>query len=48
MRSFATPLFAAVSSAKMLANETDFMGFISKHGKSYKDMDEFNLRNERY
>jgi hypothetical protein len=24
------------------------MGFISKHGKSYKDMDEFNLRNERY
>ena len=48
MKNFATVLFAAVCSAKSMANEQEFMAYISKHGKSYKDMEEYALRHERY
>lgn len=48
MRTFAAAVLAAVSSAKLLAVETDFMEFIAKHGKSYTDMEEYTLRHERF
>jgi len=44
MKSFAAAVLAASVSAKMLDNTNAFMEFISTHGKSYKDLDEYNLR----
>jgi C1A family cysteine protease len=48
MKTFAAALFAAVASAKLLDAETDFMAYISKYGKHYEDVEEFNLRFERF
>jgi C1A family cysteine protease len=48
MRTFAAALLAAISSAKLLNIETNFVEYIAKHGKSYKDFEEYTLRNERF
>ena len=48
MKTFAAALFAAVSSAKLLDGENAFMSYIAKFGKEYKDLDEYNIRYERF
>lgn len=45
MRSFAIAALVAVAQANKVSQEHfDFVGFISKHGKSYKDIEEYNMR----
>lgn len=48
MKAFAAALLAAVSSAKLLDGQTAFMSYIAEFGKNYKDLDEFNIRFERF
>lgn len=48
MRTFAVALLSAISSAKLLIIETDFVEYIAKYGKSYKDFEEYTFRNERF
>jgi C1A family cysteine protease len=49
VRTFAVTLLAAIASAKTLdQNDFDFVNYIAKHGKSYTDLNEYNLRFERF
>jgi C1A family cysteine protease len=45
MRTFAAAILATVSSAKVFTEmDFKFMNYVNKFGKSYKDVEEFNLR----
>jgi hypothetical protein len=49
MRTFAAAVLAAVASAKHINSaDFDFVQYISKHGKSYKSLEEYSLRYERF
>ena len=49
MRSFVSAVLAAIASAKSLSTiDFEFVNFIAKHGKSYSDLNEYNLRYDRF
>jgi cathepsin L len=49
MRTFAAAALTAIASAKVLSqSDFDFVNYIAKHGKSYADLNEYNLRFERF
>lgn len=49
MRSFAAVALAAVAQAKVLStNDFNFVNYISKFGKQYSTLEEYNLRYNRY
>ena len=49
MRSFAVVALAAVASAKVLStNDFNFVNYISKFGKQYSTLEEYNLRFNRF
>ena len=49
MRTFAAAALATIASSRVLSQiDFDFVNYIAEHGKSYVDMEEFNLRFERF
>jgi len=44
MRTLAASLLAAFASAKINQTDLDFINYMAKFGKSYNDLEEFNLR----
>ena len=45
MRTFATAVLAGLASAEVLSQSSfDFIQYIAKHGKSYANVEEYNLR----
>lgn len=49
MRSFIAAALVAVASSKALSDaDFAFVNYIAKHSKNYKDVEEYNLRFERF
>lgn len=49
MRTFVAAALVAVASTKVLTqHDFDFINYIAEHGKSYADLEEYNLRFERF
>jgi hypothetical protein len=45
MRTFAAAAIAAVASSKMInSQEFEFVQYMAEYGKSYADVEEYNLR----
>ena len=49
MKTFLASTFAAAVAATTIdSNDVKFIGYLTKHGKNYNSIEEFNMRKERY